>query len=83
MLRAGSHGSQVPRPTHVSKSQHGGKVPTFEPQETITIRFVFIKVASLFYANNIITYIERWVWLFARPNSLHKPQISPPKSVAM
>ena len=26
---------QVPSPTHVSKSQHGGKVLTFEPQETI------------------------------------------------
>ena len=27
-------GSQVLSPTHVSKYQHGGKVPTFEPQET-------------------------------------------------
>ena len=25
-------GSQVPSPTHIKKSQHGGKVPTFEPQ---------------------------------------------------
>ena len=27
--------SQVSSPTHASKSQNGGKVPTFEPQETI------------------------------------------------
>ena len=27
--------SRVPSPTHVSKSQHGGKVPTCEPQVTI------------------------------------------------
>ena len=33
MLRAGSHG--VPSLTYVSKSQHGGKVPTFEPRDTI------------------------------------------------
>ena len=26
-------GSQVPSPTHVNKSQHGGRVPAFEPQE--------------------------------------------------
>ena len=45
-LRAGSHGSQVPSPTHVSKSQHGGKVPTFEPQETIKIWLIIIKVGS-------------------------------------
>jgi len=30
-------GFQVPSPTHISKSQHGGKIPTFEPQETIII----------------------------------------------
>ena len=45
-------GSQVPSPTHVSKSQHGGKVPTFEPQETIDIWLTIIKVrSSLFHAN--------------------------------
>ena len=39
MLRAGSHG--VPSPTNISKSQHGGKVPTLEPWETIenTVRY--------------------------------------------
>ena len=31
VLRAGSHG--ISSPTHVNKSQHGGKGPTFEPQE--------------------------------------------------
>jgi hypothetical protein len=39
-------GSQVPSPSHVSKSQHGGKVPTFEPQETIQIWLISIKVGS-------------------------------------
>ena len=28
-------GPQVPSPTHLSKSQHGGKVMSFESQETI------------------------------------------------
>ena len=32
--------SQVPSPTHVKKSQHGTKVPTFEPYKTIEIRLV-------------------------------------------
>ena len=32
-LGTGSDG--VPSPPHVSKSQHGGIVPTFGPQETI------------------------------------------------
>ena len=30
-IGAGSHGSQVPIPTHVSKTQHGNKVMTHEP----------------------------------------------------
>ena len=43
--------SQVSSLTHVSKSQHGGKVPTFEPQENIKIWLIIIKVGSwLFYA---------------------------------
>jgi hypothetical protein len=40
LIRAGSH--EVPSPTHVSKSQRGGKVPTFEPQETIEIFLIII-----------------------------------------
>ena len=44
-LRAGSHG--VPSATHVSKFQHGGKAPTFEPQEIIKIWSLIIKVGSL------------------------------------
>ena len=39
-------GSQVPSPTHVSKSHYGGKVPTFEPQETIEVWLMIIKVGS-------------------------------------
>ena len=38
--------AQVPSPAHVSKSQHGGQVPTFEPQETIEMWFTFIEVGS-------------------------------------
>ena len=34
-LRARSHG--VPSPIHVNKLQHGGKVPTFEPQEIVRV----------------------------------------------
>ena len=39
-LRAGSHG--VPSPTHVNKSQHGGKALTFEPKETTKVWLVSI-----------------------------------------
>ena len=35
--------SQVPSPTHVIKSQHGDRVPTFEPQEIIRIWLTIIK----------------------------------------
>ena len=48
-LRAGSHG--VPNPTHASKSQHGGKVPTCEPPVTTKICLIIIKIISwLLYA---------------------------------
>ena len=44
-------GSQVPSHSHVNKSQHGDKVPTFEPQETIKIWLIIINVWSWsFYA---------------------------------
>ena len=47
-------GSQVPSPTHLSNSQHRGKVPTCEPQVTTKIWLVIIKVGSwLFYEKNI------------------------------
>jgi hypothetical protein len=44
--RVPSPKSQVPRPTHVSKSRHGGKTPTFEPQETIQMWLIVVKVGS-------------------------------------
>ena len=34
-IRAGSHG--IPSPTHVNKSQHGGRVRAFEPQEPVNL----------------------------------------------
>ena len=46
MLLFGASSHRVPCPTHVRESQHGGKVPTFEPQDTIKI---FIKVGSWFF----------------------------------
>ena len=47
-------GSQVPSPTHVSKSQHGGKVPPFELQETIETWLIIIKIWSkLFWCKYI------------------------------
>ena len=55
--RVGSHG--VPSPTYVSKSQHGGKVPTFEFQETIKIWFIFIEVSLLSFYANILGLILR------------------------
>ena len=63
----------------------GGKVPTFEPQEIVRIRFmVFVEVESwLFYAKVLGTCVESWVELFAWPNSQHMSQASPPKSIAM
>jgi hypothetical protein len=39
----GSH-SQVPSPSHVSKSQHGDKVPTSGPQDIIEICLIVIKM---------------------------------------
>jgi hypothetical protein len=49
-LRVGSHG--VPSPTHISKFQHGDKIPTFEPQEILEILFIYINVEFwLFYVN--------------------------------
>jgi hypothetical protein len=38
--------SQVPSLTDVSKSQHAGKVPTFEPQETVKVWLTIVKVGS-------------------------------------
>ena len=44
LIRAGLHG--VPSLSHVSKPQHGGKVPTFEPQVFTKICIIIIKVGS-------------------------------------
>jgi len=42
----GHLGSQVPSPNMVAKSQHGGKVPNFEPQENTKIGLNIIEVGS-------------------------------------
>ena len=49
----GSH--WVPSPTHVSKYQHGGKVPTFEPQYIMKTWLNIIKVESLLFDVQIST----------------------------
>jgi hypothetical protein len=62
-------GSQFPSPTHISKSQHGGKAPTFEPREITRFRSMFICIRFwLFHAKQIIgTCVGSWVRL-ARAN---------------
>ena len=46
-------------PTHSSRSQHGGKAPTFEPQQTIKIRLIITKFGSWFY-------LKIFTWLVLR-----------------
>jgi hypothetical protein len=43
-LEVDSHGSRLPSLTHVNEPQHGGKVPTCEPQELVKVWFIFMKV---------------------------------------
>ena len=55
-------GSQIPSPTHVNKSRHGGKVPTFEPLEIIKVCFISIKVDdNYFIQRNRRTFVASWV----------------------
>jgi hypothetical protein len=59
-------GSQISSPTYVSKSQHGGKFPTFEPHNTIKIWLIIIESDLDYFMQNINgTYVESWAWLFA------------------
>ena len=44
LLRVSSQG--VPSPTQFDNFQHGGKVPTFEPQETFKIWLLIINIGS-------------------------------------
>ena len=80
LLRNKGHvhmGSQVPSPE--------SQVLTFEPQATIEIWVINIKVGSwLFYAKVFAGLVVTVGSSFSvRPNSQHKSQASPPKSVAM
>ena len=53
--------SQVPSPTHASKSWHGCRVPTFEPQEIIKMCTIIIKVGSwLFYEKIFMGLVLRF-----------------------
>ena len=72
-LRVGSCG--VPSPSHVSKSQHGGKAPTFQPQETNKIWFIFIKVGIwLFYAKKLKLILSTGSWFFLDPTLITCPK---------
>ena len=53
--------SQVP--SHVSKSQHGGKIPTFEPQAIMKIWLIIIKGGSfnIICKNSHGSDVESWV----------------------
>jgi hypothetical protein len=44
LIKAGLHG--VPSLSHDSKFQHGGKVPTYEPQVLTKICIIIMKVGS-------------------------------------
>jgi hypothetical protein len=46
-------GSQISSPTYVSKSQHGGKFPTFEPHNTIKIWLIIIESDLDYFMQNI------------------------------
>jgi hypothetical protein len=78
-------GSQVPSPTHVSKSQHGGEDPTFEAKGTVKVWSIIIEVISLIILSKNICGIcvEGRVYLFAQPNSQQRSQATLPQSVAM
>ena len=56
-------GSQGPSPTQLSKSQHGDKVPTFEPQETIKVWFIFFRVGCFIISCKTIhsARVESWI----------------------
>ena len=59
--RVGSHG--VPTLNHVSKSQHGGEVPTFEPPKTINVWLIIIKSRILIVSFKNVRggRVESWV----------------------
>ena len=84
-LRANSHRVSSPNSTHVSKFQHGGKVPTFEPQNTIKIWSILIKGRILIILCNmfagLVFKVGSSFLLNATRNTSPKPQ--PPKTVAM
>ena len=71
--------SQVPSPTHVSKSQYGSKIPTFEPQVTTKIWLNIIQVRSWLYYAQIFMGLRLSVgssfWLDSTCNTSPKPHL--------
>ena len=79
-------GSQVPSPTHVSKSQHGDEVPTYEAKGTVKVWLVIIievRLLIILWQNVCGTCVEGQAYLFAQPNFQQKSQATLPQSVAM
>lgn len=78
--------TRVPSPTRVSKSQYGGRIPSFEHHEPCKIWFVFISEILIDLCRNILRgIVENWVEFFfsLNPTLKHKSKVSPPKSVSM
>ena len=75
-------GFQVPSPTHVSKAQYGGNIPSFKPQETIKTWLIIINVGSWLF---MLRHLQNLCWELglASCSTQHKPQVSLPKSYAM
>ena len=54
-------GSQIPSPTYISKYQHEGKVPTFEPQKTIKSSFYSFNSTLDYFMQILGTCVESWI----------------------
>ena len=74
-------GSQIPslKSTHVSKSQHQGRVPTFGHQETIKKQFIIIKSGSYLLHTRVFTgpmfRVRSTFLLDPTPNTSTKPHL--------
>ena len=77
-------GPQLQTPTHVSKSQHRGKVPTVDLKKPLKYGQISLKLdLDYLMPKYHRASIETWVWFFAQQNSQDKSQASPSKNVAM
>jgi hypothetical protein len=69
-----------PKSIHVSESQHGGKVPTFELQETIKTWLIFIKIEpQLFITNIFVGLVLRVGSIFLEVRTKLRPNLASKK----